>query len=410
MSSISPAAILYATASNAIKYVIDGSDYLLAVASKLRNAAGTVVNPATEDTLATRASETKLETVRVLLASLDGKDYATQTTLATLATDTVLQAVRDRIGEVSATPTANTLQDRLKEIEATLTSLDGKDFSTQTTLASVLTKLTEIDTAIDAIKDTDGIKKITNPVQVSDGTDTLLVESGGQARVLLYDSNARPIVYDDGATPTDPHGILGGSLDPANKFVAHRALYDTADLVYRQQTEARLAPGSQVNIGTGIPANPADLVVRFCMNGASANLRVDGSVTSVVFTFAPTGTDVYAIKELLVVFAADDFEFDGLSFGPNTLLTNGVKIETVINSVTTELFNIKQNEDFLRFPGRPPIVNNTGPKDVLAASFGFGGSVKLHASSSDSINVVVRDNLTSVKYKYFTATVFAEKE
>lgn len=48
---------------------------------------------ATEATLATLATEVKLEAVRVLLASLDGKDYATQTTLAALLTE--LQAKAD---------------------------------------------------------------------------------------------------------------------------------------------------------------------------------------------------------------------------------------------------------------------------------------------------------------------------
>lgn len=42
---------------------------------------------ATEATLATRASEAKLELVRLLLASLDGKDFATQATLAALLTE-----------------------------------------------------------------------------------------------------------------------------------------------------------------------------------------------------------------------------------------------------------------------------------------------------------------------------------
>lgn len=48
---------------------------------------------ATEATLATLATEAKLELVRLLLASIDGKDFATQTTLAALLTE--LQAKAD---------------------------------------------------------------------------------------------------------------------------------------------------------------------------------------------------------------------------------------------------------------------------------------------------------------------------
>jgi hypothetical protein len=184
------------------------SDNRQAIDSSGRSA---IQNPPNLDAaISTLATEAKLEAVRVLLNSLDGKDFATQTTLATLATDTVLQEVRDRIGAISATPAANTLQDRLKELEATLTSIDGKDFATQTTLALVLTKLTEIDTVLDAIKDTDGIKKIADalPVgdnwigktKVGDGTDTVAVitDDDGAKRLAtatkLRDSEGREVL------------------------------------------------------------------------------------------------------------------------------------------------------------------------------------------------------------------------
>lgn len=48
---------------------------------------------ATETTLATLSTEAKLELVRLLLVSIDGKDFATQTTLASLLTE--LQAKAD---------------------------------------------------------------------------------------------------------------------------------------------------------------------------------------------------------------------------------------------------------------------------------------------------------------------------
>ncbi len=59
------------------------------------------------------ASQTTLEAVRLLLVSLDGKDYATETTQATLATEAKLEAVR-----------------------VLLASIDAKDFATETTLAT----------------------------------------------------------------------------------------------------------------------------------------------------------------------------------------------------------------------------------------------------------------------------------
>jgi hypothetical protein len=73
---------------------------------------------------------------------------ATEATLATLATETKLEAVR-----------------------ALLASLDGKDFATQTTLALADGRLTTIDAVLDSIKDIDGIKKITDELPA--GTNVL---------------------------------------------------------------------------------------------------------------------------------------------------------------------------------------------------------------------------------------------
>lgn len=110
--------------------------------------------------------------IEALLTSLDGKDFATETTLSAFSTATNtnlndieadIESTNTRIGEVSATPTANTMLGRLKDIyeavdglelsidnidldmddvEALLTTIDG-------VLDNVLAKLTELDTAFD---------------------------------------------------------------------------------------------------------------------------------------------------------------------------------------------------------------------------------------------------------------------
>jgi len=78
------------------------------------NRQAAIQNPPNLDVaLSTLATETKLEAVRVILASLDGKDFATQTTLATLLTES---GFATKVGEVSASPTSNTLLARLKDV------------------------------------------------------------------------------------------------------------------------------------------------------------------------------------------------------------------------------------------------------------------------------------------------------
>lgn len=315
------------------------------------------------------STEAKLEAVRALLASLDGKDFATQTTLATLATEAKLEAVR-----------------------VLLSSIDGKDFATQTTLAAqaldiaaLLVNSADIETILTSIRDAAGIKKIADELPA--GTQEIGAVKQGTKAVgadawpgVLYDAAGNAITS---ITDTE---------DPAEK---------------RLQTESRLAPGSVVNIGTGVPADPGDLVISYLTDtGGGYDMLVNGSSTPVAFTFSPPIGETVSVQEILVIFTADDFSFDGASFGPNSALSNGIKVETTLDGTTTEIFNILQNEDYLRIPGRVPLVNNTGPKDVLGASFQFGGLLKLVQADGDNVTITVRDNLTSVKLKYLTATLF----
>ena len=66
------ARVLFDENGNAIKVTQDGADYKYEFLGKLRNAAGTVVNPATEDTLS--AADTKLGTIDGVLDSIKDVD------------------------------------------------------------------------------------------------------------------------------------------------------------------------------------------------------------------------------------------------------------------------------------------------------------------------------------------------
>jgi hypothetical protein len=110
------------------------------------------------------------------------KVYNSSGTLIDPATDAVVQAIRDRIGEISATPTTNTVQDRLKSIQVSLTSIENEDFATETTLT--------------AIKDTDGIKKIVDALPTGDNWigRTKIGDGSNTASVIQDGSNYRLMV------------------------------------------------------------------------------------------------------------------------------------------------------------------------------------------------------------------------
>jgi len=505
---LSPAAILYDLAGNAIKSVQDGADYLLGVAAKIRNAAGTVVNPATEDTLAGVATETKLEAVRALLATIDADTGHLNVDLSTIATETKLEAVRALLATIDADTSNLDVALSTRATEATLATADGR--------------LTTIDAVLDSIKDTDGIKKIVDAlpigdniigrVKVTDGSSVAAVQTidgvehlaAGKANIL--DSSNSSVaqlapaaefapsgtdvsqfasvaitVHSDKDSAVDgmafefsqdgtnwddvyPFNLAAASSQTrrfqfpvcARYFRVHYTNGATLTTQFRVQTilqrnniltsihriedvvkedrSAQIVKAAIIaqregaviqnfhpvladvsgnlkvtTVGSDIPSDPSAFVLRYLLNGTSHDMRVDGSTTPVNFQIGPTVTnDVWSIRELLLTFTADDFNFDGLSFGPNLAMTNGFSVQVVRGGTPVEVFVVKQNEDFLRVPGRTPLVNNTGPKDVLGAALSFQGLV-LNQANGDVVRITIRDDLTSVKFKFLAATLFAVK-
>jgi hypothetical protein len=233
------------------------------------------------------------------------------------------------------------------------------------------------------------------------------------AHAVLYDASGNPwaLVLDNSIYRLETRSSLVGQVGGSGGEVKVTTITDTSDSNQKRlQTEARIAPGSSVNIGTQIPSNPAELVLDFLTNGGSEDMLVDGSSTPVNFDFVPGTGETVALQAMALVFTADDFDFDGASFGPNAILTTGIEVKLYVNSTETVIFTLKQNEDFVRVPGEIPLVNNTGPKDLLVARFGFGGLVKLHDADGDYLRITINDDLTSIKLKYLTATVYGALE
>ena len=124
------------------------------------------------------STEAKQDAIKVVLDSLDGKDYATQTTLSALNT-----------------------------------AFGTEDFSSEITLASVLTKLTELDNKIDAISNVDNMKVS----QVGNIVTEQLDETDAVVNVLTFSASIESIeIYHDEATSQDfivnglPLTIAGG--------------------------------------------------------------------------------------------------------------------------------------------------------------------------------------------------------
>lgn len=372
------------------------------------------------------------------------KVYDSSGTLIDPAKDATVQAIVDRLGEVSASPTANTVQERLKDVQSKLTNvIDANNSSTGQLgnggtfigTATDVSQYSAVAVTVHSDKDSaiDGMQ-----FQFSqDGTNW---DDSYKFEITIAESQTRRFQFPVCARYFRLHYTNG--TDPTTEFRAQTILHceNILTSIHRMKDVVRDDRSAQVmksaiiaqregvavqdfypiqadvsgnlkvtTIGTDVPSDPSALVLDFLKNGSSENLLVDGSVTPVTFELGPTITDeIWSIREVLLTFAADDFSFDGDSFGPNPKMTTGIQIQVVKNSVVTEVFRVIQNEDFLRLPGRTPLVNNTGPKDILGAAIAFQGLV-LDEATSDVVRITINDNLTSVKYQYLTATLFAVK-
>lgn len=334
--------------SRFLKYVQDGTESLLGTAAKLRSVAGDLINPATEG---------KQDDAITKLTSLDGKDYATQTTLASILSG--LTAALD----VALSTRAS---------ESTLATADGR--------------LTTIDAVLDSIKDIDGIKKI---------TDALPTGDNWIGKVKLGDGTNLADLVADGAV----YRLLVASkiAKGASDLVGLDAI-DTTSGQGRLKTTLYTPEGEAVAFGS-VPANPESIQNDFVKTGGgtpSSDLLVDGSVTPVEFSYNADSTHDISIQEIRFTLASNSVTFGSGYFGAASgPLANGLLVQIVSNGNTGTLANLVQNESFVNFASPGGFTWVVSSKDMLSSAYLIGGGLKLYAGTSDKVLVTVRDDIDS---------------
>lgn len=267
--------------------------------------------------------------------------------------------------------------------------------ATEATLLAADGRLTTIDSVLDSIKDTEGIKKITD--QLPAGTNEIgAVAQGTKATA----ANAWPLYIVD-----DVGNKVGVILDGA---------------IYRLQADAKIAKGASdlvhldaLDTGTGLGRLKATLYTQagdpvsfpsvsesikneFVMNGGSPDLLVNGSVTPVVFEYNADLTHDIALQEIKFTMAANSVTFGTNYFGATAgPLTTGLLVEAVVASGTIALYNLVQNESFVNFASPGGFDWIPSSKDMMTSGYIVGGGLVLRAGTSDKVRVSVRDNLTS---------------
>lgn len=281
--------------------------------------------------------------------------------------------------------------------------------ATETTLLAADGRLTTIDAVLDSIKDTDGIKKITD--QLPAGTNTI-----GKV--------------DQGLAGTEHWKVVGNQhlVDPAGNAVG--IILDGT--VYRLQTEAKVAKGSpsaslvhldalDTSSGQGrlkatlytptgeavsfsaAPPSPANIRNAFVVDGTNDSLLVNGS-TPVVFSYDADATYDVSVQEIKFVLVSNAVTFGSSAFGATAgPLTNGVLVEIISNGQTGTIYNLKQNESFVNFSSPGGFEWVVSSKDMMSATHNIGGGFVLHKGTGDKVRVTVRDNIKAagVYFKCF---------
>ena len=143
--------------------------------------------------------------------------------------------------------------------------------------------------------------------------------------------------------------------------------------------------------------------ITYLLDGSTKNMNVDGSVTPVVYEFAPSGTDIFFINGVSILIL-DPGKTEADKFGSITALTNGLQLKVKTNGGTeTEITNIQDNTDLtLTFNSDITLSNGAGDnwlndKDWFKGTYQLDPIVQIDANQGDTIKIIVRDDLTEVK-------------
>jgi hypothetical protein len=332
MGGLSPAAILYDAAGNPVSIVEDGGVYRLSGLTKVLSSGGSQIDPATEGTLSSRASE------------------------------------------------------------ATLAQADGR--------------LATIDAVLDAIKDTDGVKKITDPLPAGTneigkvGQGTRAAAAAGWPQYIVDASGHAVGLVLDGAVyrlQADSKVAKGATA------LGHLEGLDVSSGVVRLKSTLYSQDGDPIAFGSVAP-NPESIKNDFVKNGGATSLLVDGSTTPVVFTYDADSTKDISVLEVKLVLASNSVTFGTDYFGATSgPLPNGLLIEVTSNGNTGTVALLKQNEDFVHFASPGGFEWVVSSKDMMSALWLVGGGLKLYAGTADNIKVTVQDDIDTagVYFKCF---------
>jgi len=136
---------------------------------------------------------------------------------------------------------------------------------------------------------------------------------------------------------------------------------------------------------------------KFITNAAgSKNMAVNGSVTPVVFEYAPPANSLFNVGELIFNATGTGTISQPLTeFWDFPSLTNGLSVQFKINGfIVSETGIIKTNFDMIQYVGAEFLGKNMGTRNIVRGGFNFLPDFTLNGNMGDYFRVIVNDNLT----------------
>ncbi len=141
---------------------------------------------------------------------------------------------------------------------------------------------------------------------------------------------------------------------------------------------------------------PDEMLKTYLLNGSSIEMKVNGSVTPVIFKYTvPTGKILLLVRMIIYLSGSTDFADD--KFGNQTALTNGV--EVAVDSNVWEIWkdNIDLTTCMFDTEGRKVFAKDTksiGGRWTFSKE--VGGPIELVAG--EIISVTINDNLSGLDH------------
>jgi hypothetical protein len=242
-------------------------------------------------------------------------------------------------------------------------------------------------------------------VVMTDGTDTIKVETNGGLAVNLQDQTSDLVDYlfhiDLDSSTLSEAGVLDSSrvtVTSTSGAVVGHLVRISCNLRYY---EAHVLSISDDTIFTDTPLDTA-FPLACVVNYVKDSLNVDGSGAMIIGHLQPPAGVIWHITRI-IAYLQDGTAMDDAKFGGISALTNGCVLR-VKNGKTLNVFNVKSNGDWAARAYDAAYADN-----APAGSYGFrvrrtfGGQskngvvIELDGDTNDELEILIQDDLTDLE-------------